>query len=556
MKLSAIPRLKTMVIPGLAIFLVLLGGLVFLTRHTVRNDPARQGIFFRELQEFDALLLKTPEPAPRHIDGLLNRLEKKAISVESRLSLLKRRRNLAHVSTVNRAQFQGAYRKAAERAVSAFPFSEPLAAIAADALLLEYPGQFPAEIQTTLRQYAGLFSEKRLLPLALDIGVLLGDLSDPAHAAALPLSGKLLAAGVSGLSGAEREDFLINAILYSLLLGDTVTANSRIVSLLGSPGLTERTESSQALRFGAEYFYDTNPLRAAELFSRFSDAPSLGRLADSLWLSGFREGAVEIWTALVSPGDTPQDLRVRSLYNLASVSADEQARIAYYGELFSEAPGHVYGVIGYSRLFDPARAEGILTEAGAGGSETGRALLELELLRRRLEAWELGRTVAETWLLLGRHPKEEGLYRWAAWYFDRQRRFTETNLLLRQARINGIDNSALVFHDVFRLIREEKPGEAEALLKKADPAVWQVPANLGLIAESRRSLSEALEYYERAYPLVKDRPSDAAKVQLKMAHCLRMLGRTEESRKALETVLELDTGNLTARMELRRLGYF
>jgi tetratricopeptide (TPR) repeat protein len=290
-------------------------------------------------------------------------------------------------------------------------------------------------------------------------------------------------------------------------------------------------------------------------------------LADSLWLAGFREGAVEIWTALVSPGDTPQDLLVRtdllvrSLYNLASVSTDEQLRVAYYEKLLSQTQGHtdlavrIYGIIGYSRLLDTVRAEGILAEAG-----TGEPLLDLELLRRRSEAWELKRTVAETWLLLGRHPREEGLYRWGAWYFDRQRQFPETALLLRQARINGIDSPALVFHEVFRLIREAKLLEAEALLReaslspKAYPAVWQVPANLGLIAESRRALSPALEYYESAYILIKDR-HDAAKVQLRIARCLHMLGRDEESRRALETVLELEPENLNARMELRRLGY-
>ncbi|GHV75873.1 hypothetical protein AGMMS49942_06940 [Spirochaetia bacterium] len=536
--------MKAVCILGLAISLALLGGLAYLTYYAGWKDPAEQGNFFRELRSFDALLLERPETAPRRLNVLLDRLEKKAIGAESRLSLLKRRRNLVRQGNYgSQAEFKKAYREAAERAAAAFPFSEPLAAAAADALLQEYPGQFPDEVQTKLRQYAGLFSEKRLLPLALDIRVLLGDLSDPAPPAGMPLSGNLLAGGVSGLSEAEREGFLINAVLQSLLAGDAAAANSQVVSLLDSQGITERV-----LRFAAEYFYDTNPLRAAGLFSRFSDPPSLGRLADSLRLAGFREGAAEIWTVLVSPGDTPQDLLVRSLYNLASVSTDEQKRIAYYERLLSQAPGHVYGIIGYSRLLDTGRAEGILAEAGT--------LPELELLRRRLEGADIGprelrRGVAETWLLLGRHPREEGLYRWGAWYFDRQRQFPETALLLRQARINGIDSPALVFHEAFRLIRETKLGEAEALLREADPGVWQVPANLGLIAESRRALSPALEYYESAYVLIKDR-HDAAKVQLKIARCLHMLGRDEESRRALETVLELEPENLNARMELRR----
>jgi tetratricopeptide (TPR) repeat protein len=546
------PGLKAVCILGLTISLILLGAVLFFTHYTGWNDLSEQGNFFRELRNFDAL---TRELKPRQLNSRLDRLEKKAIGVESHLSVLKRRRNLVRqasyglqASGPNRAVFQSAYRKAAERALAAFPFSGPLAAIAADALLQEYPGQLSAGAQTMLRQYAGLFSDPRLIPLALDAGVLLGDLSDPATAAALPLGGELLAAGVSTLSGAEREDFLINAVIHRLLTGDRVLANSRIVSLLQAP-------TEKALRFGAEYFYDArNPLRAAELFSQFSDAPSLGRLADSLWLAGFREGAIEIWTALVSPGDTPRDLRVRSLYNLASAIPDEQKKLAYYGELFSLEPGHVYGLIGCSRLFDAARAEAVLAEQGAG-----KPLPELELLRRRRERGELQRTVAETWLLLNRYPQAEELYRWGAWYFDRQRQYPETALLLRQARLNGIDDAALVLHEAFRLIREGRLDEAEALLKEASlsprahTGIWQVPANLGLIAESRRALSRALEYYESAASLVKDRPG-AARVQLRIARCLHILGRDEDSRRALETVLELEPENLNARMELRRLS--
>jgi tetratricopeptide (TPR) repeat protein len=181
--------------------------------------------------------------------------------------------------------------------------------------------------------------------------------------------------------------------------------------------------------------------------------------------------------------------------------------------------------------------------------------LDLELVRRRLEEWEIKRTVAETWLLLGRYPREEGIYRWGAWYFDRQRQFPETALLLRQARMNGIDDSVLVLHDVFRLIREDLLAEAEALLaeRAENTSLWQVPANLGLIAESRRSLSPALEYYERAASLTKNRLSEA-KVRLRTARCLRMLGRDGESRRELEHILELDPENLNARLELRRLN--
>ncbi|MDR3123372.1 MAG: hypothetical protein LBU16_06290 [Treponema sp.] len=545
---------------GLGASIALLGVFLFFAYYTGRDGSSARESFVRELRAFDAVLEEAPDTAASRLNALLDRLEKKAIGAETRLSTLKRRRNLALAAGPNQALLQSAYREAAERAAEAFPFSEPLAALAADALLLERPGGFPPELQARLRDYAGLFTETRFLPLALDINVLLGELSDPASAAALPRGGELLFAAFSALDGAEREGFLVNAVLRSLLVADTGAANSLLVTLLGSEAVSER-----ALRFGAEYFYDANPRRAAELFSRFSDPVSLGRLADSLWLAGFREGAVELWAALAAPqpGKPPaptdlqvsdlqvSDLQVRSLYNLASAATEEQKKFYYYGELFSRAPGHVYGIMGYSRLLDTERAEGLLD-----GQAAMDPLLDLELLRRRMEGWEILRGVAETWLLLGRHPREAEVYRWGAWHFDRQKRFSETALLLRQARMNGVDPPDFALHDVFQLILEGRLAEAETLLGESseNTAVWQIPANLGLIMESRRSLVAALDQYERAAALAAN-PLSEAKVRLRMARCLRMLGRNQESRDALERVLELDGGNLNARLELRRLDY-
>jgi tetratricopeptide (TPR) repeat protein len=525
---------------GLAAFL---GTALFFARPSIWTERTAQGSFARDLRAFDELLAKAPETSASRLNALLDRLEKKALAAETRLSTLKRRRSLALNPGPNQALFQSAYREAAENAAQAFPFSEPLAALAVDALLLENPAGFSPELQTKLRHYADLFTGSRFRPMALTVSVLLGELSDPAVAAALPQGGELLSLGFSTLGGAEGEDFLVNAILRSLLAADPAGANSLLVTLLGREPVTNR-----ALRFGAEYFYDTNPLRAAEIFSRFSDPLSLGRLADSLWLAGFREGALELWTALATPQPAeppvPRELLVRSLYNLASASTEEQAKFFYYGELFSQAPGHVYGIIGYSRLLDSARAEGLLA------GQDAEPLLDLELLRRRLGGWEIPRAVAETWLLLGRHPQEAELYRWGAWYFDRQRRFSETALLLRQARLNHVDSPDFALHEAFHLITEGRLEEAETLLVGGGStnAAWQIPANLGLIMESRRSLSAALDYYGQAAALAED-PRSEARVRLRMARCLRMLGRSQESRETLEKVLELDSGNLNARLE-------
>jgi tetratricopeptide (TPR) repeat protein len=511
---------------------------------------------------------------------MLDRLEKNALGVESYLSILKRRRNLTRiVASEYQSRFQNAYRDAAERASAAFPFSEPLAAIAAEARILSYPAgtpNFTGEDQADLRRYAGFLSaSSHLIPLALDISVLLGDFSDPGEAALMTGGAELLNNGISSFSGPEREGFLINSIIQRLLRDERDAAQSQIVTLLGGEGnnggyITGVSEIAQ--RFGAEYFYDTgNFMRAAEIFSRFSDPPSLGSLADTLWFAGFHDGAVEIWTVLAAssatvetsagspaispaanlPARIPGDLKIRSLYNLASVAGDTNQKIAYFEKLFAEAPGHVYGVIGYSRLFDSERAEDIITELYPRQQEP---LADLELLRRRLDGWETRRTVAETWLLLGRHPQEAALYQWGTWYFDRQRQYPETALLLRQARLNNIDGPWLALHDSLRLIRENRLEEGAAILEEQaqDNGVWQIPANLGLILESRRSPSTAMNYYETAASLVKE-PLDAAKVQLRIARCLRILGRTQESRQALEQALNLDPDNLNARLELRRL---
>jgi tetratricopeptide (TPR) repeat protein len=88
-----------------------------------------------------------------------------------------------------------------------------------------------------------------------------------------------------------------------------------------------------------------------------------------------------------------------------------------------------------------------------------------------------------------------------------------------------------------------------------DPAaapLWQIPANLGRIMESRRSFGAALEYYEIASAEVKD-PRAASEVQYRISQCLRALGQGRESRRVLEYALDLNPENLKARAELSRL---
>jgi tetratricopeptide (TPR) repeat protein len=90
----------------------------------------------------------------------------------------------------------------------------------------------------------------------------------------------------------------------------------------------------------------------------------------------------------------------------------------------------------------------------------------------------------------------------------------------------------------------------------ANRAIWQAAANLGLILESRHAPFPALEYYEIAaarMPASLLRAQAASRLQLRIAGCLRTLGRTEDSRRVLRYSLDLNPDNLAARLELRRL---
>jgi tetratricopeptide (TPR) repeat protein len=555
---------------GIVLALIFLGGILFLTYYTRSGIARSGGLFFRELQRYDAIARETFDPAPVLFNPMLDSLENNSLGVESLLSVLKRRRALALArwpgpvpgNSAYTEEYRAAYRTAAERCAVLYPYSEPLAAIAAEALILENP-IISESSEAQVRPYHDLLTEDRFTPLALDIGVLLGDFADPLEAAAQSRRETLLASGISSYRGAERELFLINAALLSLLRNDTESAVSQVVLLLQSPDL-----SGRALQFAAEFFYNNgNPLRAAEFFSRFSDPWSLSRQADSLWLAGYPDGAYTIWSVLAAPaletdyqGEAiPDPVVTRSLYNLASLTENAQDKTIYYERLLLKASGEnsagfsqdTLGLLGYSRLFSRPRAVDMLMTVDP---EHTRPLLDLELLRRRLEQWQLPRSVAETWLLLGRHPGDERLYQWGTYFFERQRQYNEITLLLNQARMNGLDGPWLNLHEAIAHIRAGRLTDAEALLQAAvpDSTDWQVSANLGLLQESRRAMSEALRSYETASSLVKDNIA-AARIQLRIARCLRSLGRDREIRRVLEYAQDLDPDNLNVRLELHRL---
>jgi tetratricopeptide (TPR) repeat protein len=430
--------------------------------------------------------------------------------------------------------------------------------LAADALVLRDGGKGDSQ---ALEGYLSRLYDDRFLPLTVTLTILSGKMATPRGAAAL-LQGEALFASINSLvSGREREQFLVNRGLLRLLGGDIQGCAAAVnTALYAPPG--GNPPAPETLRFAAEFFYDFGePLRAAEFFSRFPGEDNLARQADALWLSGNTGAARNIWLALAAPergavqGAALPDQALRSRYNLAATTEDPGEKIRYLEGFLGGQQGKTgrdfsSGLIAYTRLLDGRRAAGIL-EAQDRRNE---GLLDLELLRRRQEFLSIDRTVAEIWFLLDRHPDDERLYQWGAYYFDRQKRYQETAVLFRSAGFNHIDGPWMKLNNALQHIREGRLDEGELVLRSmpVQNGFWQISANIGRVLEARRSYAAALEYYEIASSLVKNK-KNAALVQLRIARCLRALDRPAGIRRVLEYAASLDPENFTVRLELRRL---
>jgi hypothetical protein len=497
--------LKGVCVFGLVIALILLGLLFFFSRYG--NVPffspfLRGTSFSRALEEYDRETAENPGLSFGRRNVLLNSLEKKALDTENHLSVLKRRRALTETGPEAAA---AAYAEAAKRAGKLYPYSGQIAALWAESIILNSaesglswePGSSGGE---KILELAPLMSEGGLDGLALAFSVYSGAMGDPAVARLLPA--KLFPLLCMAAEGEERERYLVNAAIRTLLGGDFSEALSQVNALFDQAPLRGET-----YLFGAEFFYDHgNFARSAELFSHFTDDRGIARQADALWLAGFAESAGTLWKMAGAAG-RPGDTRSRSLYNLASVSPspDEQRRWLelLFQDNLSYEPGRVFALIRFSRLSPTDRALAILEK-----TDKSEGLFDLELLRRKSEGWSINKAVAETWTLVNNHPGDPRLYQWAAWYFDFQRRYGETALLLAQAERSGVNEPWIDLHKAFAFIREDKLPEAEKLLYavKEDGygRFWQIPADLALILDLRRNPGEALELYEIAAGLQVD----------------------------------------------------
>jgi len=543
--------LKAISIIGLILAIIVSWGMVLLILFW--GNPGQERIsgntFTRELRAYD--IFDAPKKIiegenPDQIERMLTRLQKHVKTPEEQLSVLKRRRALAMIDR----RYISAYAKAAQAAANAFTRSPPIAAVAAEATVLG--GVSSGNDPTLLKNYASRISQYRFDMLSLSAYILARELDNPSKAAALPLLNDLPALDMSMLSENTQRDLLIDDFLLRAYSGDITAATSGINNLIN-------TGSAEIKRMGAEFFYDhNNPLRAAELFLSLDSENDFARAADALALAGEITGARNIWLAL--SGGVPK-ASLRYLYNLASSSPDEAEEESWLEKLFAQSQGSqpkqgaldslsVYSVVRYTRLLDTDRSIAVLEDF------KGAPLLDLELLRRKQPGWPRTRATSEVWTLLNRSGDNPDLYEWAAWYFEYQKLYSEIAVLLKEASRKGMTGSWFDLHTSLALIRDGKIQEAEKILEARyrDPSLadWRIVANLGRIQESRRAISTALDYYQAAAALVKDKPS-AALVQLRLGRCLEALGRMAESYRAIELAYELDSDNINVRREFRRI---
>jgi tetratricopeptide (TPR) repeat protein len=566
--------IKLAVVCGTVVALCLGALLAFLALGPDRNRAAPPGrdVFHRLMRDYDRA--GDSEPGPEQLStlsSLLDKMEQNAQGVESWLSLLKRRRALAPASP----RMLSLYQASSRRAAAAFPWSEPLAAVAAAALLQGAP--ITEDTAAALRRYTGGISETRLCPLALGIVILTGGF-DSLNLAAEARGEALLNASLPlirpGMPKAQGDRLIVNLALLRLVKGDRRGAGAQLQGL-------SRPEIPELRVFLGDYYYDFgDPLRAATMFNRAGGEEGLLRSADALWLGGAVENARNIWLAL-GKTEPAGPAVMKSLYNLAVSAPAAEERERWFAQAYEAGrkdsalrrdPPYCYNLIAHTRTLPPYEALAILDDGEAEGPGT-RALRDLEALRRQGELWPPDRTVAETWLLLGRYPEDSRLYQWAAWYFERQRLYDEIALLVKNAGYRGIEGPWLDLGAGLQDMTAGRPDQAEERLRAvaADPgarALWQAEANLGLLMEARRAPAEALRHYETAAARIAaagkiadrnpaagrapDRRA-AGRLQLRIAGCLRALGRAEESRRALLYSLDLYPDNLEARLELRRL---
>ena len=518
----------------LVLLSALFGGIYFSARADISGEDDSR--FFRLLRDYDFRYRRIIDAGTHtvlrqelnNLDNELDRLEHYTEGVETWLSILKRRRQLVSLDS----HYLNNYRQSSRRAALAFPHSEPIAAIVAAALIHE--AAITREGRDELREILPLLDDSRFASMRLSLHVLLGDFRNPNIAALyVPLDSGYF----SGLT-------LPDSIHASLAIMRILTGDSDVTAVIENT--FAQSDSPALIRLAAEYLYDFgSPLHSARLFSMLPDEAALNRQADALWLAGYTDNARMVWAM--------QPEQSNALYNLALSAETPEESQELFGHLaaqdLTDTSRH-YGLIRYSRFFNAVQAISILENNGVN------TLVDLEILKRRTEITEAARVIAETWMLLDRYPQAEELFQWGAWYFDFQRSHEETAILLRNASRQDFTGQWLDLHNALHQIRGgDLDGAEETLAAIAGTdGNWIAAANLARVLEERRETRQALEHYQKAAAAAigQGAVNTASRIHVRIARCLRMLGRPDESRRALQYALELNPDNLNARLELSR----
>jgi hypothetical protein len=531
-------HLRVTLLAGLILLIIALGGLIFLyfSERSFWKGSRKQDSFLSLLRDYDAAsdeFFGTQREYDR-LHGELDKLEKKAISVESWLSILKRRRILAK----NHAPSEEIYRSSINKALKAYPKSEPIITIAAAAIIKNTA--VTKEIESQIRDWLPFITEPSFNALRLSLYVLLGDFNSPQKANTLP----------ANLSADGIESVAVNLAILKVIRDDYHGAASDIQTMLnGEP-------SSQTIRFAAEYNYDFGDLiRSAELFAQLNSNEAMIRQADALYLAGFQQNAMAIWFVLANIQNEI------SLYNLAVTAEDSRLAADYLEKLVnlesSVSNSRQFGLIRYSRLFDNAKALALL-RANKKFSPNDFPYIDLEICKRLVQGQNPSFQIAQAWLLLERHEKNSELYQWVCRLFYFQRCYDEALILLNRIDQLQIKEKWVDVYKALYSMVEGKLDNAEELIR---PLLFQEPewydfANSALILESMRTFGRALEQYklaiEKLQPSNLQENKSAAKVQIHIARCFTALKRPADARQALLYALELDPDNLTASLELDR----
>jgi len=527
--------LRITILAGLILFLIsaVIFIFIFLIGKNISSDNTERESFNRILSEYDSIFLNSylTESDFENLNLELNRLESRAVTVESWLSILKRRRILANIHLPSAEN----YHKSINKAVKIYPGSQPLTAIAAAALVKN--SGINNETEEQLRKWLPNITDSFFNDLLVSFHVILGDFKDAQRAAVI--SDELITDGTEAIS--------VNLAILKAIRGNYRGASADIQMILNN------SPSVSAVRFTADYHYDFGDLlRSAELFSQLDDDASIIRQADALYLAGFPETAAKIWMVLA---DLPNET---SIYNLAVINDNPREAFRYLEKLVninsdSSKKSRQYGLIRYSRFLDYSEAISFLRNS-IYSTPKDYPFIDLEIAKRFTQGRDLGRQLAETWLLLDQHINSEELYMWAAWHFFFQRRFDEAIILLDRLEQLNITAGWIDVYKAIQLMNEGDLNAAENILHSIphEDANWHVSANLGRIYEELNSPSHAIEQYTIAALNVQN-PKTASRIQVRMARCYNNLSRLSETHRALEYAVELDPENLTAKLELERL---